>query len=114
MQDMSITEPLSSRAVKDIEDHIIKKLLDIIILKTISEKPLTGYGIITIVHREYGVLLCAGTVYSLLHSLEKRHAIKAEYVNNTKYYTLSEKGEDTLGIITSNRNRIRNTLNKVI
>jgi DNA-binding PadR family transcriptional regulator len=112
-QNMSLTEISPLRAIKDIEDQIIKKLLDIIVLKALSKQPLSGYGIITLVHREYGVLLGAGMVYNLLRSLKKRHIIKAQRIKRARCYVLDKKGGEILEIIISNRNRIRNTMNNV-
>lgn len=63
----------SKRATKEIEAQIIKKHLDVIILKALKKEPLSGYDIILFVHREYGVLLGPGMVYNLLHSLEKKN-----------------------------------------
>jgi len=110
---MSLTEISSSRAIKEIEDQIIKKLLYIIILKALSKKPLSGYGIITLVHREYGVLLGAGMVYNLLHSMEKRHIIKAKHIKRARCYVLDKTGEEIMEIINNNRIRIRNAANNV-
>jgi DNA-binding PadR family transcriptional regulator len=41
------------KMVKGIENQIIKKHLDVIILKALSKEPLSGYGVIVFVHREY-------------------------------------------------------------
>lgn len=103
-------KPVNStkRAVKKIGDQIIKKHLDIIILKSLSNESLSGYGIITLVHREYGVLVGAGMVYNLLHSLEKRQLIRAKVVKRAKHYVLTEKGEEFLKVITENRATLRN------
>ena len=109
-QNMSSTDSYR-KTIKGIEDQIIKKHLDVIILKALSKKPFSGYGIICLVHREYGVLLGAGMVYNLLHSLEKRHMIKAKQVKRAKCYVLDKKGEEILEMIVSNRDGIRNAAN---
>ena len=110
---MSKLEISTTSAVKRTEDQIIKKHLDVIILKALSKEQLSSYSIISFVHRKYGVLLGAGMVYNLLRSLEKRHIIKAKRTRRAKCYVLDKKGEEILEIIVNNRNRIRNAVNKV-
>jgi DNA-binding PadR family transcriptional regulator len=112
-QDGDIPDISAKKAVKRIEDQIIKKHLYFIILKALSKEPMSGYGIIVFVHREYGVLLGAGMVYNLLHSLEKRHIIKSKPVKRAKCYVLDKKGEEILEMIISNRDRIRNVANLI-
>ena len=107
-QNTKIAEISTTRAVREIEAQIVKKHLFIIVLKALSKESLSGYGIILLVHREYGVLLGAGMVYNLLHSLEKKHLIKAKNVKKAKYCLLTEKGEEALETIIANRSMLRN------
>jgi DNA-binding PadR family transcriptional regulator len=88
--------------VKKIGDQIVKRHLDIIVLKALKSESLSGYGVIALVHRDYGVLLGSGMVYYHLHSLEKKHLITAKSKKRAKYYTLTEKGEEFLKIINDN------------
>jgi DNA-binding PadR family transcriptional regulator len=80
----------------------------IIILKALKNESLTGYSIICMVHREYGVLLGAGMVYNLLHSMEKRKLIHTSGNLKAKRYVLTKDGEEILEIVSANRDRIRN------
>ena len=112
-QEMIITGMSMSRIMRKIEEQNVKKHLDIIIIKALSTGSLSGYGIITMVHREYGVLLGAGMVYNLLRSLEKRNIIKSKHMKKAKYYVLDKEGEGILEIIIGNRNKIRNSVNGI-
>jgi DNA-binding PadR family transcriptional regulator len=108
MQDGDKSDNSKKRAVKKMRDQIIKKHVDIIILKSLSIESLSGYGVITLVHREYDVLLGAGMVYHQLHSLEKGQLIRAKAVKGAKHYVLTKKGEEFLKVITENRAVLRN------
>jgi DNA-binding PadR family transcriptional regulator len=102
-----------AEAVRKIEAQIVKKHLDLIILKALEKGPLGGYALISLVHREYGVLLGAGMVYNLLRSLEKRRLIKVNGSHKARYYVLNGKGEEILNVVANNRNRIRNVTNRI-
>jgi DNA-binding PadR family transcriptional regulator len=101
-----------AKAFKKIEDRIVKKSLDIIILKALKEKPRSGYSIILFINKKFGVKLSAGTVYSLLHSLEKKGLVKTNK-QKIRYYALSEKGEETLRVIKTMENRIKELNNTI-
>jgi DNA-binding PadR family transcriptional regulator len=87
--------------------------LDIIIIKALSTESLSGYGIISFVHREYGILIGSGRAYNLLHSMEKKGIISARKKGKAKYYILDKKGQETLYIIINNRNRMANTIKSI-
>jgi DNA-binding PadR family transcriptional regulator len=90
---------------KKFEERIVKKSLDIIVLKIIKRKPMGGYSLILFIYKEFGVRLSAGTVYSLLHSLEKKgHLI---YNKKNREYVLSKKGERSLILLRNMQVRIR-------
>lgn len=105
-QNVFPSETSRAKALKKVEERIVKKSLDIIVLKAVKKEPRSGYAIILLIHRKFGIKLSAGTVYSLLRSLEKKGLVKANN-QKTRYYTLTEKGEKTLTAITTMRNRIK-------
>ncbi len=109
MQKISVAAPSAKKDLRRIENQIIGKHLDIIIIKALGKEPLSGYGIISLVHREYGILIGSGRVYNLLHSLEKKHIIKTAKVDKAKYYVLDEEGKRILKLI-SNRKRMLKTI----
>jgi DNA-binding PadR family transcriptional regulator len=74
---------------------------------------MSGYDIILFVHSEYGVLLGAGMVYNLLHSLEKRKLIKAKYTKRAKCYVLDLAGEDVLEVIVDNHSILKEVTDSV-
>ena len=67
-----------------------------LILAELQDKPLSGYDIISLIHRKFNVLVSSGTVYSLLYSLERKGLVTADMDQRKRVYTLTEKGEQTL------------------
>jgi len=67
-----------------------------LVLAELQEKPLSGYDIITLIHKKFNVLVSSGTVYSLLYSLERKGLVNAEMEQRKRVYTLTDKGEKTL------------------
>ena len=85
-----------SKIVENLRRRTIKTFMDILILAELQEKPLSGYDIISLIHRKFNVLVSSGTVYSLLYSLERKGLVTADMDQRKRVYTLTEKGEQTL------------------
>jgi DNA-binding PadR family transcriptional regulator len=65
MQKAFPSETSRAKAFKTVEEQIVKKSLDVIVLKAVKEETLSGYEIILLIRSKFGVKLSAGTVYSL-------------------------------------------------
>lgn len=76
----------------DVQDHIVKSFLDIIILSFLKKEPSHGYALIADIHTNFDVLLSPGTLYPLLYSLEKKGLISTEKDGRRKNYYLTESG----------------------
>jgi DNA-binding PadR family transcriptional regulator len=85
-----------SKIVENLRRRTIKTFMDMLILAELQEKPLSGYDIISLIHRRFNVLVSSGTVYFLLYSLERKGLVTADMNNRKRIYTLTEKGEQTL------------------
>jgi len=85
-----------SKIVENLRRRTIKTFMDMLILAELQEKPLSGYDIISLVHRRFNVLVSSGTVYSMLYSLERKGLVTADMDQRKRVYTLTEKGEQTL------------------
>jgi DNA-binding PadR family transcriptional regulator len=70
--------------------------MDMLILAELQDKSLSGYDIISIIHKRFNILVSSGTVYSLLYSLERKGLVAADVDQRKRVYTLTEKGEQTL------------------
>ncbi|HII86079.1 TPA: hypothetical protein HA273_05880 [Candidatus Bathyarchaeota archaeon] len=107
MQEVTMDETSVAKASKKIEERIIKKTLDLIVLRALEDESMSGYAIILFVNRKFGIRLSAGTVYSLLYSLERKNFIRAQVGKGAKCYVLSKKGEVTLRALKKMQNRLR-------
>lgn len=85
-----------TKIVETLRIRTIKTFMDMLVLCELQEKPLSGYDIITIIHKRFNVLVSSGTVYSLLYSLERKGLINAEMDQRKRVYTLTDKGEEII------------------
>ena len=60
---------------------------------------MSGYEIITFILERFGVFLSAGSVYSMLHVMEREKLIRGYWDGKRRVYILTEKGE-TLAEVT--------------
>lgn len=87
---------MPSNIVENLRRRTIKNFMDMLVLAELQEKPLSGYDIITLIHKRFNVLVSSGTVYSLLYSLERKGLVNAEMDQRKRVYTLTAKGEQIL------------------
>lgn len=74
-------------------EHIVKNDLELIVLALLANEPMHGIEIMKAMHKNFGVLLSAGTIYPLLHKLEKDGLLKMEYGLKTKRYSIFKPEE---------------------
>jgi len=95
---------------KEIQEKLVKGLLEIIVLQMLNSQPMHGYQIITKIRRSFGVYFGPSTIYPLLASLEKQKYVKSSWDMSgeqpKKVYMLTNEGkvlldsaEDSLGLI---------------
>lgn len=87
---------MATKIVENLRRRTIKTFMDMLILAELQQKPLSGYDIISLVHKRFNVLVSSGTVYSLLYSLERKGLVNADMDQRKRVYTLTDKGEKTL------------------
>lgn len=87
---------MPSKIVENLRRRTIKTFMDMLILTELQEEPLSGYDVISIIHKKFDVLVSSGTVYSMLYSLEREGFVTATVDDRKRVYTLTEKGEQTL------------------
>jgi DNA-binding PadR family transcriptional regulator/sulfur relay (sulfurtransferase) DsrF/TusC family protein len=66
--------------------RFVKDELESIVLALVLREPMCGTDIIKTIHNKFNVLLSPGTIYPLLHDLEKKGLLKCEYGIKTKTY----------------------------
>ncbi|MFH1239903.1 MAG: PadR family transcriptional regulator [Candidatus Diapherotrites archaeon] len=67
-------------------DEFLKNELETVVLALIVAKPRCGTEIKKAIHKKFGILLSSGTLYPLLHKLQKNDLVKCEYGVKTKTY----------------------------
>jgi transcriptional regulator len=87
----------------DKKTDLIQGTLDLLILKTIAQEPLHGYGIaqkILLTSQEI-LQVQQGSLYPALHRLQRKGLLKSEWKESTsgpmaKYYSLTTEGRKSL------------------
>ena len=97
----------SSSLVQKAEEAVIKKSLDIIILSIVNDNPSSGYGILKIIYKNFNVKLSAGTIYTLLYSLEREGLLDVSLKGRVHYYILTNKGKERPQLILTAQNRLK-------
>ena len=76
-----------------ITERHVKAFLDLLILTILNGKPMYGYKIIAAVHNEFGVLLSPGSLYPLLHALEKKRMVESQFQGGRIFYSVTLNGK---------------------
>ena len=76
--------------------RFVKDELESIVLALTLREPMCGTDIIKTIHSKFNVLLSPGTIYPLLHDLEKKGLLKCEYGVKTKTYKPIEGAEEKI------------------
>ena len=102
---------MSSEFAEKLERRTLQNFLDILMLAEMKkEGSLSGYDVIGLIHKKFGVLMSSGTVYSLLYSLEREGLIKGVWNNRKRVYELSERGEQNIKVIAKANGEIQNLI----
>jgi DNA-binding PadR family transcriptional regulator len=84
--------------------------MDILILTEMKKGSLSGYDVIGLVHKKFGILVSSGTVYSLLYSLERDGLIRGVWDHRKRVYELSDRGEQNIEVIIKANDAVQNFL----
>lgn len=79
--------------MKSMRERYVKEFLDIIILSILRNEPRCGFDIIQFINKNFDVLLSAGSVYPILHSLKKKNFLKTKKDRRKIVYTITERGK---------------------
>ena len=98
---------MENKFVKQIRSRIVKNFLDTIFLAELKKnQPQSAYALMNLVHRKFGFLISAGTVYALLYSMERKELVIGELSENKRIYRLTPKGKETIDIILKTKEEI--------
>jgi DNA-binding PadR family transcriptional regulator len=91
-----------------VPERIINNFIDILALKELERKSaISGYDLITLIHRRFGVTVSSGTVYSVLYSLERVGLVKGTLDSRKRIYTLTDKGKEALQTIRKEKTEVQ-------
>jgi DNA-binding PadR family transcriptional regulator len=108
------SEPVSaSDLVEKLRRKAVKNFMDILILGEMKKNLVSGYDIITIIHKRFGILLSSGTVYSLLYSMERHGLIRGTWNNRKRVYALTEKAEQNMDAVIKAKKEIQDFLRNI-
>ena len=98
----------------EIQNKIVKGLLDMIILELLNKQPMHGYQIITRIRKCFGIYYGPSTVYPLLEALEKKGVLKSAWNTDSerprKIYKLTSHGENILDFAEGSLTLIQKTM----
>jgi len=108
------SEPVSaSDLVEKLHRKTVKNFMDILILGEMKRSVVSGYDVISIIHKRFGILLSSGTVYSTLYSLERRGLIRGTWNNRKRVYALTEKTEQNMDAVIKAKKEIHDFLSNI-
>ena len=102
--------------VEELKDRLFMEFLDMLILRVLARgRPLGGYDIIALVRREFGVPVSAGTIRSMLHSMENAGTLQiALEGERKKVFYLTDKGKEFVKAVLGNRQEILDLVSKLL
>ena len=85
---------------RELQNKLVRGLLDCVVLQFLSKSPMHGYKIITSLRKNFGVYFGPSTIYPLLCTLEEKGHIKSHWdLTNgrpRKVYGLTTQGSELL------------------
>lgn len=92
------------KIIKGFREKVVKDFLDVLVLKSVKEgSELTGYKMMKELSGKLGILLSSGTLYSSLHSLERKGLVVKSDMKSRKVYSLTPKGERFINALLSDQ-----------
>lgn len=76
-----------------IQNRSLRVFLDLVILRMLSHRSMTGYEINTFFVEKYGIMIGPSTIYSKLTALEQNGWIQVIREKPGRIYSLTEQGQ---------------------
>ncbi len=96
---MLITESFSANVANGFLEKFVKNELETIILSMVLKKPMCGIDIKKSIYQNFNVLLSSGTLYPMLHKLEKEGFLQSKLgFEKVKTYMVAD-GEKIFGTL---------------
>ncbi len=111
---MSRETNLESKILDELNERVIKSFLDIVVMAKLKSEELSGYDFIAFINKQFDMLISAGTVYSLLYSLERKQLIEGIGEERRRTYKLTEKGSQTIDTILREHSKIEGFMANIL
>ena len=106
---------MENETLKEMQTRMIKDFMDIIILTELRNgNTLSGYDVIDLIHREFGIVISSGTVYSFLYSMERKGWIQGALRDRSRVYLLTDKGREFIDAILKSKEKIQRFMGVLI
>jgi len=94
--------------IMEMRERIVRAFFDVIVLMKLSEgcEALGGYDFIKLVTNDFDVMLSAGSIYSVLYSMERGGLIQGMSNRRKRVYTLTGKGEATVKAVSEEKTKV--------
>lgn len=90
---------MSTQVLGEMYERIVKNFMDILVMAELRSNSLSGYDVISLIHKKFNLLVSSGTVYALLYSLERDGLVEGKLIDRKRIYVLTEKGERNINAI---------------
>jgi DNA-binding PadR family transcriptional regulator len=105
----------NEKLLKELRERTVQQFLDIVILEALNDfsNPRSGPDIVNYIHKNFGVLIDLGLVYSYLSAMERKgliHGFSKEIFEKRtrRFYKLTNNGENLVETLTRNQEDIVN------
>lgn len=94
--------------IMEMRERVVRAFLDLIVLMKLSEgcEALGGYDFIKLVGEEFDIMLSAGSIYSVLYSMERGGLIQGTSNRRKRVYVLTDKGEATVKAVSEEKTKV--------
>ena len=107
-------EKSEARIIKKMHERVIKSFMDTIIMVELQNGPISGYDVISYIHKKFSFLVSSGTVYSLLYLLERNGLVEGIWIERKRVYKLTEKGAKIIETILNSQDKIKSFMATVL
>jgi DNA-binding PadR family transcriptional regulator len=87
---------LQSENDSRLKERCLKAFLDLVILRFLAKKPMTGYEVNRLLAKKYGIMVAPNTINSKLSAMERSGWTSVVRNRHGKTYSLTSKGQVTV------------------
>jgi len=89
-----------------------KGYLQLMILRILKDKPMSGYGLMKTMSKKTGSKPSAGSIYPLLEELRKKGTVQVKIMKRKKIYTLTKNGRLQLNDVEKKKHELLDAMVK--